>query len=90
MKNGTRQTPTEMYPIVKKYLSGNGQTQRNFCHTEQISVGKFQYWLRHFHDSMNHESVISHSKFIELDLCGENSAGIIIKTKSGTEIRIPL
>ena len=90
MKNGTRQTPSKMYPIVKKYLSRNGQTQKDFCLSEQIGISKFQYWLRHFHDAMNKDSVTSDSKFIELELCEENSATIFIKTKSGTEIRIPL
>ena len=75
-----------MYPMIREYMSTE-LSQREFCDRHQIELHLFRYWLKKYRDesASNDESGFSS---IELELPAKHH--ILIRTKSGVEIQIPV
>ena len=77
-QNETRQQKRErMFHMIETYHSG-GQSQKDFCHTHNLSRSTFHYWLRkyrkHHNSDANFHPVPSGKKFIPLNFSSVSPA----------------
>lgn len=84
-----RRDSQQMYPIIARYENSD-QTQADFCETHQINQGVFQYWLKKYRDEHDFKRVDSYAKLEVVELDEDSCPRIIIRTRSGVEIEIPL
>ena len=69
--NSIQPTPNlqdEMFLLIEAYLNG-GKPQKHFCSENNISFGKFTYWLIKYRKSHDYTG------FIPLTLTGQNIHG---------------
>jgi len=87
MPSKPQKTAQQMYPVIRKFMSTE-LSQREFCELNQLELYSFQYWLRKYRQEMKDNTGPDFSSIeIELPSAGRH---IVIRTKAGVEIRIPV
>jgi hypothetical protein len=87
-KIAMQRSKATMYPLIQEYESGE-LTQKAFCHSHDLPMGVFQYWLRKYREEDS--NIPDDPGFIHLDVRGNmaSSCTIEIRYPDGTQISIP-
>ena len=87
MQSKPQRTSDQMYPIIKEYLSTQS-SQRVFCKENHIEIHALRYWLKKYREELE-SGKHSHFSTIEIEV-PTTQRHILIRTKAGVEIQIPV
>jgi len=84
--------PSEMFPLIEKYLDSN-LTQKQFCASQFLKNSVFQYWLKKYRQNSN--TLLQSNDFVSLEIEPKsisdpsNAHTAILRFANGNELHFP-